>query len=78
MLVRIFEYATQGALDQGEIEGDTPTLSIPQSAVLFLRCTRKIPEKMKIDFEIEGKMEQARETAEKLQTLAWMKIPLPT
>ena len=37
MLVRIFEYSTQIALDQGEIVGNVLKVEIPRSAVLFLR-----------------------------------------
>ena len=48
MLVRFFEYDTQIALDQGELEGNVLTVTFPHSAVLFLRSRKSTPEKMKI------------------------------
>ena len=37
MLIRFFEYDTQIALDEGEIKGNVLTVTLPHSAVLFLR-----------------------------------------
>ena len=37
MLIRFFEYDTQIALDEGEIRGNVLTVTLPHSAVLFLR-----------------------------------------
>ncbi len=54
MLVRIFEYATQIALDQGEIIENTLKVEIPHSAILFLRSTRSTPDKMKIEMTTPG------------------------
>ena len=54
MLVRIFEYATQIALDQGTLEGDTLNVDIPHCAVLFLRSNRNTPEKMRIAMKTPG------------------------
>ena len=54
MLVRIFEYATQIALDQGEIVGNTLKVEIPHSGVLFLRSTGSTPDKMKIEMTTPG------------------------
>lgn len=54
MLVRIFEYATQIALDQGEIIESTLKVEIPHSAILFLRSTRSTPDKMKIEMTTPG------------------------
>lgn len=56
MLVRIFEYATQIALDQGEIIGNTLKVEIPHSAILFLRSTGSTPDKMKIEMTTPGGM----------------------
>lgn len=56
MLVRIFEYATQIALDQGEIIENTLKVEIPHSAILFLRSTRSTPDKMKIEMTTPGGM----------------------
>ena len=54
MLVRIFEYATQIALDQGEIIENTLKVEIPHSAILFLRSTESTPDKMKIEMTTPG------------------------
>lgn len=54
MLVRIFEYATQIALDQGEIIENTLKVEIPRSAILFLRSTQSTPDKMKIEMTTPG------------------------
>ncbi|MBR3458440.1 MAG: hypothetical protein IKH16_09875, partial [Selenomonadaceae bacterium] len=48
MLVRMFEYDTQIALDDGEVMGNTLTVSFPHSAVLFLRSTGETPDEMTI------------------------------
>lgn len=48
MLVRIFEYDTQIALDDGRIQGNTLQVTFPHSAVLFLRSNEKTPDNMKI------------------------------
>lgn len=48
MLVRLFEYDTQIALDEGEIEGNTLTVMFPHTAVLFLRSNSSTPDTMKI------------------------------
>lgn len=54
MLVRIFEYAAQIALDHGEITGNVLKVKIPHSAVLFLRSRRSTPDQMKIEIETPG------------------------
>ncbi len=48
MLVRFFEYDTQIALDEGEIKGNVLTVTLPHSAVLFLRHTTSTPNTLKI------------------------------
>ena len=48
MLIRFFEYDTQIALDEGEIQGNVLTVTLPHSAVLFLRYSASIPDKLKI------------------------------
>ena len=48
MLVRFFEYDTQIALDEGEINGNILTVTLPHSAVLFLRHRASTPNKLKI------------------------------
>lgn len=54
MLVRIFEYSTQIALDQGEIVGNVLKVEIPRSAVLFLRSNRSTPDNMVIEMKTPG------------------------
>ena len=48
ILVRIFEYDTQIALDHGDVTENTLTVIFPHSVVLFLRSTRKTPDEMTI------------------------------
>ncbi len=54
MLVRIFEYDTQIALDEGEIKGGTLTVTFPHSAVLYLRCGPSTPDELKIRMVTPG------------------------
>jgi len=44
MLVRLFEYDAQIALDSGEIKKETLTITFPNSAVLYLRSTKSTPD----------------------------------
>lgn len=48
MLVRIFEYDTQIALDDGVISDNVMYVEFPNSAVLFLRADKTVPDTMKI------------------------------
>ena len=48
MLVRIFEYITQEALDSGKIEKHQLIVTIPNAAVLFLRTKKDTPDVMNI------------------------------
>ena len=54
MLVRMFEYDTQIALDEGEIREDVLTVTFPHSAVLYLRCNASTPDKLKIKMVTPG------------------------
>ena len=54
MLVRFFEYDTQIALDEGEIKKNVLTVTLPNSAVLFLRCDGGTPDQMKIEIVTPG------------------------
>lgn len=54
MLVRFFEYDTQIALDEGEIRGNTLTVTLPHSAVLFLRCRTLTPDALRIKMVTPG------------------------
>lgn len=54
MLVRFFEYDTQIALDEGEIRENILTVTLPHSAVLFLRYDTSTPDYMKIEIITPG------------------------
>ena len=45
--IRLFEYDSQIALDEGEITEETLTVTFPHTAVLYLRTRKKTPDKMK-------------------------------
>ena len=49
-----FEYATQIALDQGELENNVLKVEIPRSAILFLRSNGATPDKMTIEIKTPG------------------------
>ncbi len=48
MLIRMFEYDSQIALDNGVLKGNTLTVKFPHSGVLYLRHTKKTPDEMTI------------------------------
>ena len=54
ILVRIFEYDAQIALDESEIEGETIKVTFPNTAVLYLRNSRKTPDSMKVMIIVPG------------------------
>ena len=54
MLIRFFEYDSQIALDEGNIQGNALYVTFPHSAVLFLRCSRQTPDTMFICIETPG------------------------
>ena len=55
LLLRIFEYDTQIALDQtGRIKDHTLKVSLPRTAVIFLRSNKDTPDAMKIEIETPG------------------------
>ena len=54
MLVRFFEYDTQIALDEGQINGNVLTVTLPHSAVLFLRHHTSTPDTLKIRMVTPG------------------------
>ena len=55
MLIRMFEYDSQIALDAGEIENNVLTVRFPHSAVLYLRHRASTPDVMTIRIELPGK-----------------------
>ncbi len=54
MLVRFFEYDTQIALDEGRINGNVLIVTLPHSAVLFLRHHTSTPDTLKIRMVTPG------------------------
>ena len=54
MLVRMFEYDAQIALDAGEVEGGVLTVRFPASAILYLRCRATTPDVLTVRIELPG------------------------
>lgn len=54
MLIRLFEYDAQIALDQGSIANESLTVTFPHSAVLYLRSGRRMPEKYRYVLNTPG------------------------
>ncbi len=54
MLIRMFEYESQIALDNGTVKGNTLTVTFPHSGVLYLRHTKKTPDEMTIRIITSG------------------------
>ena len=54
MLVRMFEYDTQIALDDGSVSDNVLTVTFPKSAVLFLRHSGETPDAMRIRMVTPG------------------------
>ena len=58
IMVRLFEYDAQIALDEGEVTEETLTVTFPNTAVLYLRTYKKTPDKMKYVIVTPGGMVQ--------------------
>ncbi len=54
MLIRIFEYMTLVALEDGQLERDSLQVTFPRSAVLYLRSSRSTPDRMEIRIRTPG------------------------
>ena len=54
MIIRIFEYATQIALDAAVIENNKMTVSIPNASIIFLRSNSATPDNMIIEIKTSG------------------------
>ena len=54
LLIRIFEYITQEALDSGTINKYKLTVTIPHAAILFLRSKKSTPHSMNIVINTPG------------------------
>lgn len=68
MLIRLFEYDAQIALDQGEVAGETLTVIFPNTAVLYLRHYKNTPENMKYIIHTPGGSVEYYVPVMKLQT----------
>lgn len=54
ILIRLFEYDSQIALDESEIVEDKIEVTFPNTAVLYLRNTTKTPDKMRVIIRVPG------------------------
>ena len=54
MIIRMFEYDSQIAIDSAEIDGNRLTVKFPNSAVLYLRSNSNTPDKMEVQIETPG------------------------
>ncbi len=54
MTIRLFEYGTQIALDEGEVINEILTVTFPNTAVLYLRNYKKTPDKMRYVIKTPG------------------------
>lgn len=54
MVIRMFEYDAQIALDEGKVIGNTLTVTFPNSAVLFLRHNKNTPDAMTVEIKTPG------------------------
>ena len=52
IMIRMFEYDTQAALEDAFISHNTLEVEFPHSAVIFLRCTRNTPDNMMIRIKV--------------------------
>ncbi len=54
LIIRMYEYDSQIALKNGELEEDTLTVRFPESAILYLRSDKKTPEYLWMKMETPG------------------------
>ena len=54
ILIRIFEYAAQIALDDGAVIGEKLVVEFPHSAIMFLRSKKTTPKQMEISVRTPG------------------------
>ena len=54
MLIRIFEYDSQIALQDSELSNNTLTVQFPNTAVIYLRHNSKTPDTMTIQIKVPG------------------------
>ena len=54
MIIRIFEYSTQIALDEHSLTANKLTVRVPHSALLLLRSSRNSPDSLMIEIQTPG------------------------
>ena len=54
MLIRMFEYDTQIALDRGELKENVLTVVFPNPGILYLRGKEEIPNALKVELKTPG------------------------
>ncbi len=54
LIIRMYEYDSQIALKNGELEEDTLTVRFPESAIMYLRSDKKTPEYLWMKMETPG------------------------
>ena len=68
IMIRLFEYDAQIALDEGDVTEETLTVTFPNTAVLYLRTFKKTPDKMKYVIVTPGGTVQYDVPIMKIQT----------
>jgi hypothetical protein len=74
MLVRIFEYDSQIALDEGILREQVLEVTLPKSAVLFLRSSSKTPTEMQICINTPGGSVTYSVPVLKMQDYSWQEL----
>ena len=68
IMIRLFEYDAQIALDESDVTEETLTVTFPNTAVLYLRTYKKTPDKMKYVLVTPGGTVQYDVPIMKMQT----------
>ena len=74
MVIRIFEYATQVALDSATIESNKLTVTIPNASVIFLRSDKSTPDEMIIEMITPGGSVEFKVPVMKIKTYSLKEI----
>ena len=74
MVIRIFEYATQVALDSAAIESNKLTVTIPNASVIFLRSDKSTPDEMIIEMITPGGSVEFKVPVMKIKTYSLKEI----
>ena len=74
MVIRIFEYATQVALDSATIESNKLTVTIPNASVIFLRSDKSTPDEIVIEIITPGGKVEFKVPVMKIKTYSLKEI----